>query len=187
MKHKKPFLYIRSLLVGFVLAGLIGFALPSAASAAKVPCDDGTFVNMTEDQTLKEACKGHQTDSDTASGGSTSKSQADALQPSCPTSGKVTKKSGCTTNTTDAAVNCGPNQCDIVKKYVNPAINLIGALVGVAVVISIIMGAIQYSTSAGDPQQAAKARQRITMAIVALITYIFLYAFLQFILPGGLR
>jgi len=83
--------------------------------------------------------------------------------------------------------NCKDIQkCDLITKYINPLVNLLSALVGVAVVISIIIGGIQYSQSAGDPQKAAMARNRIRNAILALIAFIFLYAMLNFLIPGGL-
>jgi len=89
-------------------------------------------------------------------------------------------------NISDPATKCDQNTCDIVKKYVNPAVNLLAALVGIIVVIGVIAGGIQYSTSGSDPQKAMKAKARVTNAIVALIAFTFLYGFLQWLLPGGL-
>jgi hypothetical protein len=98
---------------------------------------------------------------------------------------------GCSSLTASAATKAlGSGSCtnnpDLIALYLNPAINLFSGLVGVVVVTSIIAGGIQYSSSAGDPQRAAKARGRISNAIIALIAYAFLYMFLQFIIPGGL-
>src|ERR1700761_1036278 len=45
-------------------------------------------------------------------------------------------------------------QCDLVTKYIDPLVAFLSALVGVAVVTSIIIGGIQYSSSAGDPSKA---------------------------------
>ena len=73
----------------------------------------------------------------------------------------------------------------LFAKYINPAIQLLSALVGVVVVIAVIMGAIEYSSSAGDPQKANSGRQHITNALLALLAYILLYAFLEFLIPGG--
>jgi uncharacterized membrane protein YsdA (DUF1294 family) len=73
-----------------------------------------------------------------------------------------------------------------VSKYLNPAIQTASGLVGIVVVLSIILGAIQYITSEGDPQKASKAKGRITNSILALIAFFFLYALLQFLIPGGI-
>jgi hypothetical protein len=74
--------------------------------------------------------------------------------------------------------------CDIVVKYVNPMIRFLILLVGIAVVIGIIKGGIQYMLSTGEPQKAAKAKESIRNAIIALLFYIFLYAMLRFLMPG---
>jgi len=84
------------------------------------------------------------------------------------------------------ATSCDSNNCDIVKNYVNPLINLFSAIVGLAAVASLIIGGIQYTTSSGDPQKVAKARARISMTIVALVAFFLLYGFLQFLVPGGI-
>jgi hypothetical protein len=78
------------------------------------------------------------------------------------------------------------SKCDLVQGYINPFINFLAALVGVAVVISIVIGGIQYSSSGGDPAKAAAAKNRIRNAIVALVAFFFLYALLNFLIPGGL-
>ena len=57
---------------------------------------------------------------------------------------------------------------------------------GLIVAGSIILGGIAYITSEGDPQKAANARSRIQNSILALVAYMFLFAFLQFIIPGGI-
>lgn len=74
----------------------------------------------------------------------------------------------------------------LYAKYVNPLIQLLSALVGLAVVISIIFGGIQYVTSAGDPQRAEAGKKRIVESLVGLAAFMLLYAFLQYITPGGI-
>lgn len=70
----------------------------------------------------------------------------------------------------------------LVQAYINPLIALLSAFVGVAAVVGIIWGAILYTQSGGDPAQAAAGKKKITNALIGLIAFIFLYAFLQFIL-----
>jgi hypothetical protein len=41
------------------------------------------------------------------------------------------------------------------------------------------------SSSAGDPQKSAQGKEHIRNALFGLLAYILLYAFLQFIIPGG--
>lgn len=83
--------------------------------------------------------------------------------------------------------NCSNiNKCDLLQHYINPFINFLAALVGVAVVVSIIIGGIQYGSSGGDPSKVTAAKNRIRNALVAFITFLFLYALLNFLIPGGL-
>ena len=198
MKYKKPFIYVRVAMAGLLLCLLLVVASPSVAHAATpVDCPDGTQKTMAPGQTYNEVCKGHMdsnTGNNTTTGGSNGSGTASGLTPSCPTSGTLTpqqQKQGCSVPATDPAADpnatCGQNFCDLVAKYVNPAIKILSAMVGILVTIALILGGIEYSTSAGDPQKAAKAKGRITKAVLALVAYIFLYAFLQFIIPGGIH
>lgn len=96
-------------------------------------------------------------------------------------------------NAQDPALNCKPNQssneaststkCDLVKKYIDPFITFLSALVAIGVIIGIISGGIRYTTAGDDTQKVAAARNQIRGALVALIAYIFLYAFIQWALP----
>lgn len=64
-------------------------------------------------------------------------------------------------------------------------INFLSAGVGVVVTIVLIVAGIQYSSAGGDPSKVKAAKTRITNAVIALIAYFFLFAFLQWIIPGG--
>lgn len=79
-----------------------------------------------------------------------------------------------------------PDKECLFAKYINPAIQLMSAVIGIVIVVGIILGAIEYITSAGDPQKAANGKKRITEALIGLAAFILLYTFLQFIIPGGL-
>lgn len=91
----------------------------------------------------------------------------------------------CSDPAADPNAKCDNDDCDFIKKFVNPAINTLSACFGVIAIISIILGGINYATSEGDPQKTSRAKNRIFNTIIAVIAYIFLYAFLQFLVPGG--
>lgn len=78
------------------------------------------------------------------------------------------------------------NNCGIIDKYINPAINVMSVIFGIIVVISIVIGGIQYSSSAGDPAKVTAAKKRISNAILSLVAFMLLYAIIDFFLPGGL-
>jgi hypothetical protein len=92
----------------------------------------------------------------------------------------------CTDSAATPNANCSKEECDLVANYINPTINLLTLVFGLVAVISIIMGGIQFSTSGGDPQKSAAARGRIEKTIFAIFIYAFLYAFLEFLVPGGI-
>ncbi|MDQ5972010.1 MAG: hypothetical protein QG553_169 [Patescibacteria group bacterium] len=73
-----------------------------------------------------------------------------------------------------------------IIENVNVAINILSGSIGLIVIIVIIIAGIQYTTAGGDPQRIGKAKNRIRNAIFALVAYMFLYGFLQWIVPGGL-
>jgi|GEM_PF-2098634 len=95
---------------------------------------------------------------------------ADACQGVAPTPVDTTKASGST---------------DFVGNYINPFIDFLTGAVGIVVTISLVSAGIQYASSADDPQKVAAARRRIVNTVIALLAFIFLWAFLQWIVPGG--
>lgn len=76
--------------------------------------------------------------------------------------------------------------CDLIRKYINPIIAFLAALVGVAVTIGIISGGIKYASAGADPSKVAAATKQITNAILALIIFLFLGAALNWLVPGGI-
>ncbi len=72
-----------------------------------------------------------------------------------------------------------------IIEWVQLVINVLTGLAGLAITAAVIVGGIQYSTSGGNPQAASAAKKRITNALLALLAMVFLYSFLQWIVPGG--
>lgn len=77
------------------------------------------------------------------------------------------------------AENCG------ITRYIVLVINVLSALAGIVIAGSIAYGGIQYSMSGSDPQKVSAAKDRIRNAIIALVFFIFGYAFLNYLIPGG--
>jgi len=87
-----------------------------------------------------------------------------------------------------SAASCTENgsNCNVFTSYINPIINVLSGVIVLVAIASIIVAGIMYSSSGGDAQKAAKAKSRIINTLLALLAYIFLYSFLQFLIPGGL-
>jgi hypothetical protein len=91
----------------------------------------------------------------------------------------------------DPALSCANNSdeednskdCDLIKKYVNPFIVFLTAVVGIAVTIGIISGGIRYASAGDDPQKVSAGKNQIRNALLALLTYIFLYAAIKWLTP----
>lgn len=81
--------------------------------------------------------------------------------------------------TTLTTENCG------IINFIVTGTNVLSSLVGIIIVIMIASGGVQYTISRDNPQATAAAKERIRNAILALVFFIFTYAFLQWIIPGG--
>jgi hypothetical protein len=91
-------------------------------------------------------------------------------------------------NCADPAISCNSNSshCNLIQEYVVPTINLLSVAFGLIAVISLLLGAINYITSEGDPQKVSRAKVRIRNTVFSIVAFMFLYAFLNFLIPGGI-
>lgn len=65
-------------------------------------------------------------------------------------------------------------------------VNFLSAGVGVVVIGVIILGGIQYSMAGDNSQAVGAAKQRIINGLIALVAFIFMFAFINWLLPGGI-
>ncbi len=98
-----------------------------------------------------------------------------------------------TNDTRDGIADCdgkaNPQACLVnnpIIKDIKIIINILSMMVGVIVTIVIIIGGIQYSAAGGNPNATTAAKKRITNAIIAFVAYFFIFAILQWLIPGGL-
>lgn len=182
-KIKIPFL------IGLLLAATIGlsaatFGFPSSVSAQS--CGELSGPDVQACQTRIESCDETLQGSDARfrdgcyqnvysdyglSSSSNDPSRGSNLQGSC----KDTDRDGLLEK----------SECGIIG-YIITFINILSGLVGVVIVIMIAVGGIQYTTARDDPQAVAAAKGRIRDAILALVFYLFGFAFLQWLIPGGI-
>lgn len=116
---------------------------------------------------------------------------------------KDSNKSGGNGSTGGGGASSSPHQCgnagtffdwgcngasdkDSILTVLVTISNWLAAGVVIAVIGGIIYGAIMYATSAGDAAKAKSATEIIRNAFIALILYFLMWAFLQYIVPGGL-
>jgi hypothetical protein len=65
-------------------------------------------------------------------------------------------------------------------------VNFLSALVGIVVIGTIILGGIQYASAGGSPDGVAKAKQRITNGLIAFAAFLFIFAAVQWLIPGSI-
>jgi uncharacterized membrane protein YraQ (UPF0718 family) len=87
-------------------------------------------------------------------------------------------------NSTPAELNKCLKTNPIVQD-IQTIVNFLSALVGIVVTAALILGGIQYSGSRDNPQAMQAAKGRIQNAIIALVMYFLIFAFLQWLIPGG--
>lgn len=83
-------------------------------------------------------------------------------------------------------VECSTESDNVVLAYLVGIINFLALGVGIVATCMIIVGGIEYIIAGGVPQKLEKAKSLITNALIALVTFIFMYAILQWLIPGGL-
>ncbi len=79
-----------------------------------------------------------------------------------------------------------PGQLNPILDIAFAILRFLSTGVGLIVIGSIIVAGIQYSASRGNPQATEAAIKRITSSLIGLLIFIFMFAFLNFIIPGGM-
>ncbi len=95
----------------------------------------------------------------------------------------VSKSGSCNLDCPTNLANSGG--CDFVARYINPAINVAAGIIGVLLVGSYASAGIMYSGARDNPQVIDAAKKRIANTTIGFLGYIFMYWFLQWIVPGG--
>jgi hypothetical protein len=73
-----------------------------------------------------------------------------------------------------------------IVAYLTYFLKLLNEAMGGLIVLVIVIAGIQYILSAGDPARVKAAKTRLTQAITALVLYMFMFAILNFLVPGGI-
>ncbi len=94
----------------------------------------------------------------------------------------------------ETVVHCGEHgettaEClaaNPLVKMLNNIVSFVSAGVGVIVVIMVIIGGIQYVTAGNNPQAVAAAKKRIYNALIALVAFLLIFSFMNWLIPGGI-
>jgi len=95
-----------------------------------------------------------------------------------------------TNATRDELRNCSSEEeclnLNPIVGYAKILINTLSGAVGIIAIAVIVVAGIQYASSSGNPNTTAQAKKRIINAIIALIAFAFMFAMLQWLIPGGI-
>ncbi len=72
-----------------------------------------------------------------------------------------------------------------VYDWLSMIINVLSVVALSLFVLSMIIAGYQYMTARDNAQQVSDAKNRITTTVISIILFVFGYAFLQWLIPGG--
>ncbi len=172
MPHLKYKLLV-SLVIGALLS--LGANAISDPKASALICPDGFDAGTVSANQVEHSdpCVNHKTGS----------SQPDDAEQADPAAGAVLD-ADCDEDTDGNGTAVDKKDCGIIG-YTMTFTNALAILVGIVIVIMIAVGGIQYTTARDDPQQVSAAKNRIRNAVLALVFYLFTFAFLNYLVPGG--
>ncbi len=98
-----------------------------------------------------------------------------------PNNTSSTLGNDCNSETAEGCLKKNPIINDL-----NNVIKVLSGLVGILVIGMIIVGGIQYAVAGDNAAGVTAAKHRIINALIALAVYIFMVAFLQWLIPGGI-
>lgn len=85
----------------------------------------------------------------------------------------------------DSPCKAGDACESFIENYINPFVTLLTVVIGIVAAISIVVAGIQYASAGSDPGKVQKAKDRIGQTLLGLLAYIFLFALLNYFVPGG--
>ena len=85
---------------------------------------------------------------------------------------------------TNSIAECNVKEDDSLMPTINTIINVVLGVLGIVAVVIIILGGVQYTTSAGDPGKVKKAKDTILYGIVGLIVALLAFAIVNFVLSS---
>ncbi len=84
-----------------------------------------------------------------------------------------------------AILGSGGQYCGGIYGVLAVAINILTYGIATAGVIGIVIAGVQYITSSGDPATMTRAKNRIVQVVIGLVVWGLMWAFLEWLIPGG--
>jgi uncharacterized membrane protein YidH (DUF202 family) len=93
-------------------------------------------------------------------------------------------KNSCVAGAGDATVckSTGADPLTTNNGIIHKATQVISVLAGIAAVLTIVWGGIQYITSEGNPEEVSKAKKTIIYAIVGIVVIVVAQSIINFVI-----
>ena len=179
LSKTKTLVLLISMTTGFVLPGLS----ITRVSAETPPACEG----LSGEKAIEACAQRVQRDIDDKCSGLANPTQIDQCAESIrnnPNTAEQENKNNFSGDCMDSS-NLNEGNCGIISAILTLT-NVLSAVAVIVITGMVVVGGVQYSASRDNPQAVQAAKSRITNAVIALVVYIFFYAFLQYIIPGGL-
>ena len=86
----------------------------------------------------------------------------------------------------DCLAQYAVSEANPIIKRINTIVKFLSGLVAVVITGVIILGGIQYSMAGDKAEAVTAAKKRIYNALIALVVFILMFTFLQWLIPGGI-
>lgn len=73
-----------------------------------------------------------------------------------------------------------------IVAFLKTVIQFMAFGIGIALVGGLVTGGVVYMTARANPQQVQKAEEIIRNAIIGIVLYVFMFAIVNFLIPGGI-
>ena len=151
----------------------------SFSSSCSAESPTNTKLPTKDTKTTEEETKDDENDSDTPTSGPGMTGNSD--------NSEAQQDNGC--NGDGVKTNLFGGGCvsgeDSVFIVLNVILQVLTWGVGIAGTIGIVITGIQYMTAKDDVAQLTKAKNRLIQIVIGLVAYAVMWAFLQWLLPGG--
>jgi hypothetical protein len=87
-------------------------------------------------------------------------------------------------NYVNSIAECNIKEDNSLMPTINTIINVVLGVLGIVAVVIIVLGGVQYTTSAGDPGKVKKAKDTILYGIIGLIIALLAFAIVNFVLSS---
>lgn len=112
----------------------------------------------------------------------------DIMTRSCVCNGTLTLNTEGSVKSCEDCKN-GSKSClqnNVIIQDIQKIVNFLSALVGIVVIGSIMLGGIQYALGGDNAEKVGQAKKRIGNSLFAFLIFILTFAFLQWLIPGGI-